>query len=72
MTDDSKERARKIKHDLRASIGQILGYGEMLREEAEERSLATMVSDLERIERAARHALTLVEQAFSGDAEGAA
>jgi adenylate cyclase len=55
---------RKLRHDLRTPLGQIIGYAEMLQEEAEERGLADFVPDLERIRSAARQLVQAVDRVF--------
>ncbi len=68
MTDDlSKEAAstlRRLRHDMRTSLGQILGYSEMLQEEAEDRELTDMIADLGKIHGSATKLLELVDEIF--------
>ena len=61
----------QIRHDLRSPLGQILGYGELLREEAQERGVPELLADLSRIERAARAALEVVEKQLPARMAGA-
>ena len=49
-----------MSHELRTPLNAIIGYGEMLREEAEEASRQSLLPDLERILMSARHLLTLI------------
>lgn len=56
MADDVKRR-----HDLRGAIHQIIGYSELLQEEAEDRGAAFMTADLQKIVIAARRMLDLIE-----------
>jgi signal transduction histidine kinase len=49
-----------MSHELRTPLNAIIGYSEMLKEEAQERGLATMVPDLERIAGAGKHLLELI------------
>jgi CheY-like chemotaxis protein len=56
------ERRRKIRHDLRSPINQILGFSEMLREDAEAAGLDAFVQDLLKIETAARTMIDLVDE----------
>lgn len=43
-----------LRHDLRTPINQIIGYSEMLQEEAEDEGQAQYVPDLQKIQKAAR------------------
>jgi len=49
-----------ISHELRTPLNAIIGYSEMLQEEAEEKNQTEIVPDLERINVAGRHLLTLI------------
>jgi signal transduction histidine kinase len=49
-----------MSHELRTPLNAIIGYGEMLAEEVEERGHHEYVADLERIQTAGRHLLTLI------------
>lgn len=49
-----------MSHELRTPLNAIIGYGEMLSEEVEERGHHEYVPDLERIQTAGRHLLTLI------------
>jgi signal transduction histidine kinase len=49
-----------MSHELRTPLNAIIGYGEMLTEEVEERGHQEYVADLERIQTAGRHLLTLI------------
>jgi class 3 adenylate cyclase len=55
---------RKLQHELRTPLGQILGYGEMLEEELRDRGLIELVHDIERIRVAANSLLGVVEGVF--------
>ncbi|HEY6549480.1 MAG TPA: adenylate/guanylate cyclase domain-containing protein, partial [Vicinamibacteria bacterium] len=55
----------KLRHDLRTPINQILGYSELLQEEAEEKGEASFVADLDKIRLAARHMLEVVDKALA-------
>jgi PAS domain S-box-containing protein len=65
---ESAEAANKAKsifldnmsHELRTPLNAIIGYGEMLREEAEETGQTRLIPDLTRIETAAKHLLGLI------------
>ena len=49
-----------ISHELRTPLNAIIGYSEMLEEEAEELEQDDLVPDLQRINIAGRHLLTLI------------
>jgi PAS domain S-box-containing protein len=49
-----------MSHELRTPLTAVIGYGEMLEEEAEERGLDTMLDDLRKINANARHLLSLI------------
>jgi adenylate cyclase len=55
---------RKLQHELRTPLGQILGYGEMLEEDLRERGLIGLFPDIERIRIAANSLLGVVEDIF--------
>lgn len=49
-----------ISHELRTPLSAIIGYSELLQEEAQDLGQATLIADLEKIRVAGRHLLTLV------------
>lgn len=49
-----------MSHELRTPLNAVIGYSEMLAEDAEEAGLESAVSDLERIQDAGKHLLNLV------------
>src|SRR3712207_7592424 len=51
---------RSMSHELRTPLNAILSYSRLLREEAADAGQADFVSDLERIHRAGRHLLSLI------------
>jgi adenylate cyclase len=61
---------RKLQHDLRTPLGQILGYGEMLQEELQDRALTELLPDLQRICAAATTVLGLVDGIFRPEGVG--
>jgi class 3 adenylate cyclase len=62
MTGDPRDEAlRTQKHELRTPLNQILGYSELLHEDATARGEEEMARDLEKIQAAARRMLELVE-----------
>jgi sigma-B regulation protein RsbU (phosphoserine phosphatase) len=56
---------KSLKHELRTPLNHIIGYSEMLIEDASESS--TVVADLERIHTAGRHLLAVVNDLFDPD-----
>ena len=63
---EAQTTLRHLLHEMRTPLGQILGYGEMLQEEMQERGHEDLVPDLERIEGAARKLLKLLSDVFEG------
>ena len=57
--------AREFRHNLRTPVNHILGYGELLLEDARDLSRGELVGDLEQILAAAREALAVINQAGS-------
>ena len=49
-----------MSHELRTPLNAVIGYSEMLREDAEERSDHVAIADLKKIEKAGRHLLSLI------------
>ncbi|MBS1875116.1 MAG: HAMP domain-containing protein [Acidobacteria bacterium] len=49
-----------MSHELRTPLNAVIGYSEMLREDAEDRADETAVNDLKKIEKAGRHLLSLI------------
>ena len=49
-----------MSHELRTPMNAILGYSEMLQEEAEEEGLASFTPDLQKIQSAGKHLLSLI------------
>ena len=49
-----------MSHELRTPLTAVIGYGEMLEEEAQDRGLDTMLEDLRKINANARHLLSLI------------
>jgi PAS domain S-box-containing protein len=65
--DDSEDANRakstflaNMSHELRTPMNAILGYNELLQEEAQERGLTELLPDLEKIQQAGRHLLRLI------------
>jgi class 3 adenylate cyclase len=62
VNGDPKEEARRTqRHELRTPLNQILGYSELLHEDASARGEKEMARDLEKIQAAARRMIELVE-----------
>lgn len=55
-----------VHHEIRTPLNQIIGYAEMLQEEANERGATNFVADFEKILLAARELLRLVVENFAG------
>src|SRR3989442_599252 len=51
-----------MRHELRTPVNAIIGYSELLLEEAEDRGVGDFVSDLEKIRLGGRHLLELVNE----------
>jgi PAS domain S-box-containing protein len=49
-----------MSHELRTPLTAVIGYGEMLEEEAEDRGLDDMLEDLRKVNSNARHLLSLI------------
>ncbi len=54
-----------VHHEIRTPLNQIIGYGEMLQEEAKEHGGQALVADIEKILAAARELLRLVVENFA-------
>lgn len=71
LFDPTKSAAYKsdpnlVHHEIRTPLNQIIGYAEMLQEEAHERGATAFVADFEKILAAARELLRLVLEHFAG------
>ena len=58
---DAEATMRMLQHEVRTPLGHIIGYAEMLEEEVLERNQEDLTEDLERIRKAARRLLDLVD-----------
>jgi class 3 adenylate cyclase/CheY-like chemotaxis protein len=65
------DAAAKIRHDIRTPVSQILGYSELLQEEAEEAGQGGFVADLKKIHAAATRLLKLLDEHFPGKSAAA-
>ncbi|HEU0011515.1 MAG TPA: histidine kinase dimerization/phospho-acceptor domain-containing protein, partial [Verrucomicrobiae bacterium] len=70
--DALRNNPRQLDHELRTPLNQIIGYSEMLQEEAREQALDRLLADLDRIHTAAHRLLELVIEHFvpAGGAAG--
>ncbi|MEO8501462.1 MAG: histidine kinase dimerization/phospho-acceptor domain-containing protein, partial [Vicinamibacteria bacterium] len=57
-----KDPLSQIRHDLKTPINQIIGYSEMLAEDAEEKGDTDTLADLAKIGTAARTLLELIDK----------
>ena len=55
----------QARHDLRTPVNQIIGYSELLEEQAEEEGQADFIPDLKKIQKAARRQLELIDKYLS-------
>jgi adenylate cyclase len=58
---------RRLRHDMRTPLGQIIGYSELVEEEVTDRGHDDLIPDLSKIRGAAQTLLRLVDETFSGD-----
>jgi class 3 adenylate cyclase len=58
---------RRLQHQMRTPLGQIIGYSEMLEEEVCDRGAEDLVPDLAKIRDAARTLLTYVDEYFRAE-----
>ncbi len=63
MSDAKLDSRARLRHDLRTPLHQIIGYAELLADDARDRGEEASLGDLERIRAAARKALEVVEEA---------
>ena len=62
--DDGAGPRRSLRHELRTPLNQIIGYSELLAEEAQDTGQDGMLPDLEKIGLAARNMLGLIDRLF--------
>jgi class 3 adenylate cyclase len=65
MSDSKIDPRARLRHDLRTPLHQIIGYAELLEEEARESGDDEYLEDLQRIRSAARRALEVADQAVT-------
>jgi hypothetical protein len=63
---------KSLRHELRTPLNQIIGYAELLEEEAQEAGQERPIGDLRRIGTAARHLLDLIDKHAIGATTGGA
>jgi len=57
----ARETMRRLQHEVRTPISQIMGYSELIEEELEERGAGDLVADLQKIREAASRLLDLAD-----------
>lgn len=67
MSSDHANPVAHLRHDLRTPVNQILGYSEMLLEDAEGDGNRAMVGDLRKIQSAARTLVGLIDTRIQGE-----
>lgn len=65
--DKSRATLAQVRHDFKTPINQILGYSEMLAESAEDRGDTESAGDLQKIQRASKQLLDLIETHLSAE-----
>jgi class 3 adenylate cyclase len=63
MSDPKVDPRARLRHDLRTPLSQIIGYAELLRDEARDHGDTEYLADLEKIRSAARRALEVADEA---------
>jgi adenylate cyclase len=72
VPDAQAAKPKSLRHQLRTPLNQIIGYGEMLQEEAQDAGHEQYLADLERIGIAARNLLALIDKNVDPNAVEAA
>src|SRR3990170_6424038 len=67
--NQNSSSSAQIRHTLRTPLNHIIGYSEMLLEEAGERALDEFVADLQRIHSAGKHLQTLIDDLLDSTME---
>jgi len=65
----AEETMRRLQHEVRTPLGQIMGYSELLEEELTDRGQQDLAPDLQRIREAAQRLLALVDGRLRTDAD---
>lgn len=66
---DARETMRKLQHEVRTPVGQIVGYSELLEEELVDRGQEDLTPDLQKIRHAAQRLLDLLDGKLRSDEE---
>ena len=61
-TDFDRKSVGQLRHELRTPLNPIIGYAEMLEEDAEEQGLSYFIPDLQKIRSAAQRLLAVVNE----------
>jgi len=69
LTRDARETMRRLQHEVRTPVGQIVGYSELLEEELVDRGQEDLTPDLQKIRDAAQRLLDLLDGKFRTDGE---
>jgi DNA-binding response OmpR family regulator len=75
ITEDGQNQAlspANVRHTLRTPLNHIIGYSEMLLEEADERGLEAFTADLQKIHKAGKQLLGFISDFFDASTERAA
>src|SRR2546423_5044159 len=64
MNNERPRHPQSLKHELRTPLNQIIGYTEMLLEEAQDQKQDVFIPDLQRIHAAGRRLLAVVDDLF--------
>jgi class 3 adenylate cyclase/CheY-like chemotaxis protein len=72
VSDPGADERARLRHDLRTPLHQIIGYAELLEDEVKDGGQQSMVSDLHKVQAAARRALELIDQCFPAGGPAAA
>ncbi len=71
MSDPKIDARARLRHDLRTPLHQIIGYAELIADEARDAGHEEYLSDLQKVRSAALRALELVDESFPGGGETA-
>ncbi len=66
-SSSAKDPLASLRHDLRTPINQIIGYTELVGEELEDIDQPELIEDLNKVTKAARHLLGLIQQELQPD-----
>ena len=71
MSDPKIDARARLRHDLRTPLHQIIGYAELIADEARDAGHEEYLSDLQKVRSAALRALELVDESFPAGGETA-